>query len=113
MLAGQEGFEPPTRGFGDRCSTSSSYWPVLDAAVLLRLAVDRVLAVETAELLELELFGRGLPVLRRRVIAPLTIGALQVDDLSDCRHGFSAVFCLAPDGAEPCSFWSPRRDLNS
>src|SRR3954454_5162824 len=27
-LAGQEGFEPPTLGFGDRCSTSSSYWPV-------------------------------------------------------------------------------------
>lgn len=24
-LAGQEGFEPPTRGFGDRRSTSSSY----------------------------------------------------------------------------------------
>ena len=25
--AGQEGFEPPTGGFGDRCSTNWSYWP--------------------------------------------------------------------------------------
>ena len=24
---GQEGFEPPTRGFGDRCSANWSYWP--------------------------------------------------------------------------------------
>jgi hypothetical protein len=27
-LAGQEGLEPPTLGFGDRCSTIMSYWPV-------------------------------------------------------------------------------------
>src|SRR5450759_3521366 len=27
-LAGQEGFEPPTSGFGDRRSTNWSYWPV-------------------------------------------------------------------------------------
>lgn len=27
--AGQEGFEPPTPGFGVRCSSRSSYWPVL------------------------------------------------------------------------------------
>ncbi len=26
-LAGQEGFEPPTPGFGVRCSSRSSYWP--------------------------------------------------------------------------------------
>ncbi len=26
-LAGQEGLEPPTGGFGDRCSTNWSYWP--------------------------------------------------------------------------------------
>src|SRR5215831_5363979 len=26
-LAGQEGFEPPASGFGDRRSTSWSYWP--------------------------------------------------------------------------------------
>ena len=27
LLAGQEGFEPPTPGFGVRCSTNWSYWP--------------------------------------------------------------------------------------
>ena len=27
-LAGQEGLEPPTCGFGDRRSTNSSYWPL-------------------------------------------------------------------------------------
>jgi hypothetical protein len=26
--AGQEGFEPPTPGFGVRCSSRSSYWPL-------------------------------------------------------------------------------------
>ena len=28
ILAGQEGLEPTTRGFGDRCSTNWSYWPI-------------------------------------------------------------------------------------
>ncbi len=27
MLAGAEGLEPPTIGFGDRCSTNSNYTP--------------------------------------------------------------------------------------
>src|SRR5213078_4275830 len=27
IVAGQEGFEPPASGFGDRRSTSWSYWP--------------------------------------------------------------------------------------
>src|SRR5213593_988211 len=29
-VAGQEGLEPPTCGFGDRRSTNSSYWPALN-----------------------------------------------------------------------------------
>ena len=29
---GQEGFEPPTLGFGIRCSTNSSYWPIMESA---------------------------------------------------------------------------------
>ena len=35
LLAGQEGFEPPTPGFGVRCSTNWSYWPP-NRPVLLR-----------------------------------------------------------------------------
>ena len=37
LAAGQEGFEPTTRGFGIRCSTNWSYWPGL-----LRFFVHRV-----------------------------------------------------------------------
>ncbi len=30
-LAGAEGFEPPTIGFGDRCSTNWNYAPAMPA----------------------------------------------------------------------------------
>ena len=32
MLAGAEGFEPPTIGFGDRCSTNWNYAPAFNEA---------------------------------------------------------------------------------
>ena len=28
VSTGQEGFEPPTPGFGDQCSNRWSYWPI-------------------------------------------------------------------------------------
>ena len=53
---------------------------------LLRLLVRRVLSAEAAELAELQPLGRLLLVLRRAVVAPLTFGARQRNDVS---HDFS------------------------
>ena len=65
-------------------SLSTNYEP------LFHFAVQRVLPVVTAELLQLELFCRRFPVLGRRVIPTLTLGALERDDLSSLsRHVLS------------------------
>src|SRR5512133_1810804 len=86
VLAGQEGFEPPTRGFGDRCSSRSSYWPVMPCAGsrrtfrLLRLLVHHVLAAARAVLGARELLLRLLLVLGRRVVPLPASGALERDD---------------------------------
>jgi hypothetical protein len=50
----------------------------------LAFLVSRVLPAEPAELAQLEALGRLLLVLRRAVIAPLTFGAGERDDVS---HG--------------------------
>jgi hypothetical protein len=42
----------------------------------------RVLAAKAAELAELQPFGRLLLVLRRAVVAPLTVAARQMNDVS-------------------------------
>ena len=99
MLTGQEGFEPPASGFGDRRSTSWSYWPVLDLKTLsagpaperhpeiipekglLRLAVNRVMSAPWAEFLHLQTFSRLLPVLCRRVVSLFAVRALHCDDV--------------------------------
>ena len=39
--AGQEGFEPPTGGFGDRCSTNWSYWPKFYVIATLPMVFPR------------------------------------------------------------------------
>jgi hypothetical protein len=59
-----------------------SYCPTIVA--LLGLAMRDVLAAEAAVLAQLEPLGRLLLVLGRAVIAPLTVGARQGDDVS---HG--------------------------
>ena len=75
-VAGQEGFEPPTRGFGDRCSTVGATGLIPADAALLRFLVCRVLAAARAELGELELVLLLLLVLGRRVVPLLAVGAL-------------------------------------
>jgi hypothetical protein len=48
------------------------------------------LPIVPAELLQFQLLGHGLLVLRRRVIPTFALGALKVDDLARGRH------CLTP-----------------
>jgi hypothetical protein len=51
---------------------------------LLGLFVRRVLAARVAKLFELKTARGGLLVLGRRVVAVLTIGALEGDDFAHC-----------------------------
>jgi hypothetical protein len=54
---------------------------------LLGFAMDRALAIVTAELLEFQLLRHRLLVLRRRVVPTFALGALQRDDFSSrTRH---------------------------
>ena len=55
---------------------------------LLNFSVQRVLALVTAELLQLEFLRRRFPVLGRRVIPTLALGALERNDFSSCACHF-------------------------
>src|SRR2546427_5863889 len=88
-MAGQEGFEPPTSGFGDRRSSRSSYWPgrrdLLRGRTRtpsLRLFVQRVRPAPAAELLELQLLRGLLAVLGGDVVPPLALAALKRDQVA-------------------------------
>ena len=88
-LAGQEGLEPPTCGFGDRRSTNWSYWPMLDCLILSSLAVNGVMAAPLTILLHLHTIRIVLLVLFGRVVAALAVGARQGDQGT---HEFSSMF---------------------
>lgn len=80
-LAGQEGLEPPTCGFGDRRSTNWSYWPIACAFLdrLTSLAMQGVMTTPLAVLLELDTIRIVLLVLLGRVVAALALRARQGD----------------------------------
>ena len=80
-LAGQEGLEPPTCGFGDRRSTNWSYWPIACAFLdrLASLTMQGVMATPLAVLLELDTVRIVLLVLLGRVVAALALRARQGD----------------------------------
>ena len=108
-LAGQEGFEPPTRGFGDRRSANWSYWPLLffpSEALLLQiqgptyccrplmswqtrmsaqklffLFMRSTLFAKLAEFLYLKPFCLRLLVLHACIIFPLALCARDHDQL--------------------------------
>jgi hypothetical protein len=81
-MAGLEGIEPPTFGFGGRCSslvelqacgkTNIDRFPVL-----LGFFVDGVLPVELAVLLEFNPFRPFALVARRGVVAAFALCALE------------------------------------
>src|ERR671919_328384 len=83
LLSGQEGFEPPTRGFGDRCSTVGATgletFPGTTDLDLTFLVV-LVLAAPRAELAQLELVLALPLVLRGRVVPLLAHRALERND---------------------------------
>src|SRR5262245_30387494 len=79
-MAGLEGFEPPTPGFGDRCSSRTELQACHEAVAgydvsrpLPRFLVRRVLAARRAVLLELDPVRMQALVLGRDVIPALAI----------------------------------------
>ena len=86
-MAGQEGFEPPTAGFGDRCSTSSSYWPVC----LFGFFVYRVFAIKLTILLKSHFFWLGLLVSGFAIVAALALRTLQMNYISHLSSLFNGA----------------------
>jgi hypothetical protein len=86
-MAGQEGIEPPTTGFGDRCSAKLSYWP-LSLRPLFHFPVQDVLPIETTVLLQFKTTRCDALVLLGRIVASFALGA------SQCYHFPSHNCCL-------------------
>ena len=84
-MAGQEGFEPPSPGFGVRCSTVRATGLHSFSFCFL---VNRMGPTETTVLLQRKLIGASLFVPRGRVVSPFALRTSQRDDV--CRH------CLYP-----------------
>ena len=76
-MAGQEGFEPPTCGFGDRRSAVGATGLRYEA--LLGFAMSRMLLVPGTILLDFKTTGSVLLVLHRGVVATLALSAGEQD----------------------------------
>ncbi len=74
-MAGQEGLEPPTFGFGVRCSANLSYCPTL-RVLLFDLPVKGMPSIPGAILPKLKPIGRVSTVLRGSIVNPFAFGAL-------------------------------------
>ena len=81
-MAGQEGFEPPSRGFGVRCSAVRATGLCRSLTDLLGFLVRSVFAARRAEFLQLKFIGRRLFVFRRCIVSVLAISASQNDDVA-------------------------------
>ena len=109
-MAGQEGFEPPSPGFGVRCSNRWSYWPnlskkvwsiglletkELDAlflALLLCFLVESMSLTESAVFLKLQFLRCISLVFGCRIIPSLALSAGKGNDISHI-GSFSILKC--------------------
>ena len=80
-MAGQEGLEPPTRGFGVRCSTDWSYCPAFGLACF---SVCRVLVTPRTKLFQLNPVRVVFLVFHGGVIAFFTINTSHRNNGSHC-----------------------------
>ena len=85
-LAGEVRLELTTCGFGDRCSSQLSYFPVcFNLKDLLSLPMQCMLAVKLAKLHLFQTTGGIAFFLGRRIVAPFALGAFQNNQFAHFR----------------------------
>ena len=85
-MAGKERLELTTCGFGDRCSSQLSYFPVyFKLKDLLSLPMERVLTLKFAKLHLFQTTGGIAFFLGRRIVAPFALGAFQNNQFAHFR----------------------------
>ena len=89
-MAGQEGFEPTTHGFGIRCSTVGA---TALRTLYLPSRCERVLTAEFAEFFEFKLVCRLLLILGGRIILTFALGAIETHDDS---HNYFLYYLNTP-----------------
>ncbi len=97
-MAGQEGLEPPTIGFGDRRSTIGAtdlYPPQAPLAFKFNLFMRGALIIPRAKLFELQLLRIRLGILGCAVIDLRTIRAFQTN-LDFHTNPYSRIFVTTP-----------------
>src|SRR4030042_4231441 len=110
LLAGQEGFEPPTPGFGVRCSTVRATGLHLTGTTpksekptdSFGLFVQGVFSAEAAILGKLKLVRRRPLIFHSRVISSLTLAACKGNDHSHCLPLNLDGFVKSPYAALRC-----------
>ena len=125
--AGQEGFEPPSPGFGVRCSNRSSYWPVcllslntagLSPVMLPRFSVWGMLAAKTTIFLEFKPIRGTTLIFCGCVVTAFTLIARQDHHLPhsaflSSRAGLEPSVALNESREYPLYACNPSEDIYS